>query len=518
MSQLTGSQTGTAQADFFTGEVQAVDLTANPVNTGIFGATIDGLGGDDTIKGTATLKPSSLASPTSYGIANSTITDSGIDDDVFLGTGTSEGFDNQGTATGYGLYSGSVNGGAGDDLFRFSGTGQSALTTKGVGAAFTTVDGGTFNDRMFFSGLAIGRARDTKPVSATAYGVQGSTVKAGSEKDSVEVSAIARSVNSGNGSANSVAIGVKGSWVLGEGGDDGIAVTATSEGLESFAKGASAGLIDGGADADLITLSAISQGVGIGSIALAVGIELGSVVKGGDSADVINIRGEASSDVRGVAYGVQDSSVIAGNDNDAVFISATSSGVDNAFAYGISGSKNTNTGQGDDRLIVSATATSQGRAAAYGLYESDVFTGDGNDQIVITSTSQVTSGSGGVGAFKSRIVAGAGNDSIKVVAEDRAEFDISDSIIFGEGGDDTINVGIGSGQTAGGGGNDLVILDYFKADTMKIAAIDGVIRISGTQTKSGVDQAWSQDIFGVERFQIGDTIYSAQSLVSEFLV
>jgi Ca2+-binding RTX toxin-like protein len=208
--------------------------------------------------------------------------------------------------------------------------------------------------------------------------------------------------------------------------------------------------------------------------------------------------------------------VVAGNDRDALFVSATSSASSNANSYGMYGSKNTNTGQGDDRLIISATASSQGTATAYGLYESDLFSGEGNDQIVITSTSTSASGSGGVGAFKSRIVAGAGNDSIQVAAKERAEFDIKDSIIFGEDGDDTIDVGIGSGKLIGGAGNDLAILNYFSADTMDIALINGLIRVSGTQTKSGTQQAWTQDIFQVERFQVGDTVYSADTLAATF--
>ncbi len=523
MPQLTGLQTGTAQSDLFTGELQLVDLAVDTANAGILGATINGLEGVDTIKGTATLKANAITSLTSYGIANSTITDSGIDDDVFLGTGSSEGFNNQGSATGYGLYTGSVNGGAGDDVFRFSGISKSAQTMTGVGAGFTTVDGGASNDQLFFSGLATGGGESGNFV-ATAYGVRGSNIKSGSEKDLIDVSAIATAATSGNGSAAAVAVGTKSSWIFGNEDNDSITVTANSQGTEASAKGAAGALVDGGTGADVITLTATSNGNrSLGGIAIAAGIDEGSVVNGGDSEDVINLRAEANfggtSGGRGVAYGIKESAVVAGTGNDALFVSATSSGSSNANAYGVYLSKNTNTGQGNDRLIVTATATSQGSAVAYGLYESDVFTGEGNDQIVITSLTQTTSGSGGVGAFKSRVVAGAGNDSIKVVAEERAEFDIKDSIIFGEDGDDRLDVGIGSGQVVGGAGNDLAILDYFNADTMKITAFDGgVIRISGTQTKSGAAQAWNQDIFKVESFQVDGTVYSAESLASTFAV
>jgi hypothetical protein len=519
MPQLTGTQTGTGQSDLFTGEVQIVDLTANTTNAGISGATIEGLGGVDTIKGTAFLRSgSSGAAVTSQGIYNSKITDAGIDDDVFIGAGNSEGFNNQGTATSYGTYGGSINAGAGDDSFNFSGTAKAAQTMTGFGAAFSNINGGSSNDKMLFSGAAIGGTANGS-FSTKALGILGSEVSGGGEKDTIEASAIAQTV-----SGNAVSFGAETSVISGNEDSDTIKITASSQGSEARSTGTTTGVtLNGGTGADSISVSATSNGNrSAGGLAIATGMDNASTITGGDGADIVNVRAEANfggtSGGRGITYGLnRQSAVQTGADNDAVFVSATSTGSNSATAYGMYNSKSTDTGLGDDRVVVSATATAPGRAAAYGLYQSDLYSAEGNDRISVTSTTKGSSG-GGVGAFQSRILAGAGNDSIQVVANERAEFDISDSLIFGEDGDDKIDVGIGSGQLNGGAGNDVAVLNYFNADTMDIMSVDGSIRISGTQNKSGAQQAWSQDIFQVESFQVGDMTYSADTLASTFSV
>lgn len=520
MPRLTGSQTGTSQSDLFAGDVQIVDLTANTREGGIVSAIIDGLDGNDGIQGIVSLTAASDISVTARAIDFSTITDSGFDDDSFAATATATGFNGLGRAFGYGVYAGSIEGGNGDDSFNLSGTAKSANVMKGVGVAFTTIDGGGFNDTISISGSAFTNL--SGPSSATAYGTEGAVVRGGSGKDTIEIDVIAKTGADGS-RATANAIGVKNDWVLGDGDDDRISVSVNSKGeTKAFAKGALNANVYGGDGFDNIALTATSDG--FGGDGWAAGIDGSTVVFGGNSGDVIGIKGVANGGDRtsgdGRAFGVRTASVFGGEGNDAMFITAEATGISRARAYGIFKSKdNVTGGTGDDRIIVSATATEttgRGRAMAYGLYESDVFGAEGNDQIVVTSTTRSASGKGGVGAFKSQIVGGAGNDSIQVKALERAAFDIQDSLIFGGDGDDKLDVGMGSGEIKGGAGNDLAILDYFNADTMTIAAVGGAVRVSGTQTKSGFNKSWSQDIFDVESFQVGESVYTAETLVSTF--
>lgn len=526
MPQLTGTLTGTPQSDLFAGEIQIVDITSNTSESGIFKATINDLNGldgtGDSYRGVVSLTASAAANLTSRGIDASTIRDDGLDDDSVTATATSIGFQNQGRATSYGVFGGSINTGGEIDSFLISGTSRSALRMKGVGVGFATIDGGDRRDDIRITGSAIGGGAAGS--SAVAFGTEGAVIKGGGEavsKDTITIAAEAQN-GSNDGEARANAIGVKGGWVLGEGDDDTIAVTAEASGTRGIARGASKANVWGGAGGDRVNLLATATGSArSGARSVAAGIDNQTVVFGGDGADVMGISGNASSSGRSGAaaraYGVRSSSFFGGDGNDAMFISATAEAERNARAYGVFKSTDVSAGEGDDFVVVTATTTAQGSTAAYGLYESKLFTGNGNDRIIVQGVTNTASGRGGYGAFKSEINAGAGNDSIKVEATARAAFDIQDAVIFGGDGDDTLDVGIGSGQLNGQGGTDVAILDYFNADTMTVTAFDGgVVRIAGTQTKSGANKAWQQDIFNVESFQVGDALYSAETLASTF--
>ena len=118
--------------------------------------------------------------------------------------------------------------------------------------------------------------------------------------------------------------------------------------------------------------------------------------------------------------------------------------------------------------------------------------------------------------FESRVSGGRGNDQFFADAGDSGTFDIQDTLLFGGSGNDLFDVGVGSGTIRGGAGHDTAILDFFDFETMTLETIRGGLRISGTQNKLGQAEAWTQDILGVEQFQIGGASETAAGAVARF--
>ncbi|MEL6554026.1 MAG: hypothetical protein AAFQ63_11270 [Cyanobacteria bacterium J06621_11] len=519
MPTLRGSQIGTAQSDSIEGIVQTSDIEISTAIAGISNATVNGLGGSDTIKGEVLLSPSTADFLVARGIDDSTIVDSGAEGDTFIGIGQVEGIaapfnTSFSRAIGYGFDDGSLNGGAGNDVITFSGIGKAAKETEGYGIDNSTIVGGGGRDTISFSGLAESTPFST--ISALAYGVKESEVSGQGNNDTIEIESTARA-GSFRGSAQAVAtaIGVRSGRIFGEKGEDVLRVTADGSGDRSVVTGADQSLLYSGAWDDQISVAAKSNGGDSGGV--AVGIDNRTVVFGDVGADTIEISSDAFGGARGAAegdsIGARSSSVFGGSGNDVISLAATASGSGGASAVGgffarVDGDA------GDDVINIDAIATAIGNVSVIGVSESDVIGGGGNDRIVITSTAQTPDDDASVGAQNSRIRGGSGDDYMKVVAEGSAAFDIQDVLLAGGNGNDTIDVGIGDGKIRGGPGEDVVVMNYFDASTMTITEINGGIRVSGTQSKSGSSSSWSQTILAVESFQIDDVAYTASDLIA----
>ena len=520
MPTLRGLQTGTAQSDVIEGVVQTSDIEISTAIAGISNATVDGLGGSDTVRGSVSLRPGTANFLVARGIDGSTIVDAGSEGDTFVGTGLVEGFATPfdtdfERAIAYGLDDSDVFSGAGNDTMTFVGTGKAAGETEGYGVDNSDVIGGGGRDTISFSGVAESSPFST--VSALAYGVKESDVSGQGNNDTIEITSSASALSESGSGAIATSIGVRSGNIFGEKGSDVLIVEAEGSGDRAVVTGTDQSLLYSGQWDDRISVAATSKGGDDGGV--AVGADNRSVIFGDTGTDTIDISSAASAGARGEAvaeaFGLRSSSVFGGADSDALSVSATASGSDGASAVGGLLAR-FDGGAGSDTINISASATAIGNVSVVGVLNSDVLGRGGNDRIVITATAQTPEEDASIGAQNSRIRGGGGNDFIKVVAEGSAEFDIQDVVLAGGGGNDTIDAGIGSGRVRGGAGNDVAVLSYFDASTMTITEIAGGIRVSGTVSKSGTSNAWSQDILEIESFRIDDIAYTASDLIATF--
>ena len=518
MAQLTGSQFGTGQNDSFVGDVNAVDLTESTIDSGILFANVNAFGGDDNVEGIATLTSPATVEKTDsieligYGIQQSLI-DTGSGNDTVTGRGSvliaDESFsflDRR--AVSYGFARGSLNGRGGEDRFVFTGDAISNDEAVAVGLSTATVDGGSGNDTIALTANA--SARSPVDNSSQATGVENSTVRGGGGQDTVTVQA--------TGDTSGRAVGVENSFVSGGKERDRFTISAEiGGGSQTESIGLSASQIYGGFGDDSINISANGSATGRGSASTTViGIDNNSIVNGGRDNDSIKIEASGGISARNggstEVYGAKDSRVLGGLGDDTIELKGEGRSF---FGNTIYGASNTTVNGGAGNDAITFTATADGPGGVFGLFQSRAVGGDGDD--VITAITQNATGAGSdVGMFESRVNGGNGNDRI-VANSESGEFDIQDTIIGGGDGDDTFDVGVGSGTIRGGAGNDIAILDFFDFETMSLSTINnGGLRITGTQNKKGRSVAWTQNIFEVEQFQIGEIAGSADALATRF--
>ncbi len=525
MPQLTGLQTGTAQSDFFVGDLEIVDLSVSATEAGILNATISALGGADTIQGSVSLVPAVTGLTLSATGLSQSVVGAGAGDDTVLGTGVGSGFFEgfnirgprySGTGIGYGLFNGSISGGSGQDTLNFSGTGKNGRTLVGVGISSSRVDGGSGADSITLTGLASGSSDNG--VSGTATGVTQSTVSGGAQQDVIAITATA-GVSGFSGNSPAVVKGVEQSSISGDGDDDRIAIAATGRGTSSTVSAILKSQVKGGDGNDTLSLTSLSnesitRNFSTTTLVSSAAADDNSLVHGGAGNDVIVLSAEASG-ANSNTYGASDSQVKGGEGADTITLTAKSSSFGTATIFGAFNAQ-VDGGAGNDVIELSVSTNSQ-RAIAAGANQSTIKGGSGDDSIVFKLSGITRSSVGSAGILNSKVYGDAGNDAIRVeAAAPFADFDMVDSLIFGGDGDDTFDVGIGKGTIQGDAGNDTAILNYFNAETMDVVAIAGGIQISGSQTKSGTAGEWSQNILGTERFQVAETVYTAADLVAAF--
>jgi hypothetical protein len=530
MAQLTGQLTGTTGDDSFVAQINNAEAVNN--SAALFNATLNALEGSDRIEGIADQTFDETPNATATGIRQSTLT-AGNGNDSFVGSARMAGDspDSGGTASSYGLFGGSLSGQFGDDRFTFSATSERADSVTAIGVSGAVVDGGQGSDSFLLDSRALRGGRATQV--GNAIGAQDSTINSGADADTFVIRATAGVSNAFETLQPMLSTGVERGQINANSGNDSINISANSQGNITASRGTVGAQILGGDGADTINIEAKAQPFAKVSgllTATAVGADSRSWVNGGEGNDAITISAEGSGNFGSSGtvsgYGVKDSGVIGGLGSDTITITGRSSGNDKALAYGVANAE-VNGGAGDDVIELKAVAASAANTLeAYGAFQSTVAGGDGNDSITLSSDTTALSGPGGYGAFGSQIYGGNGDDFIRVQAFGRdgvatfstgaATYDIQDTLIFGDAGNDAFEVGIGSGTIQGGEGNDIAILKYFNAKTMKLTAIDGGIQVSGTQNRAGLDGAWSQKILGVEKYLVGEVTYTNAD-ISEIL-
>lgn len=521
MVQLTGLQTGTPQDDAFIGDINLSALEEDKTEAGILSATINGLKGDDRIEGTATLAPadSENLSLTAIGISQSII-DTGIGDDVVVGRGTALGFEFElggkgldvlGSGAGIGLLRSSINVGEGDDSLSFEGTGQGA-DQEGIGVSSSSVDGGGGDDRIVVTG-----SRTADDIEG-ATGILNSSIAGGGQQDVIEIKAGSFDVR------NIIATGAEQSLVSGDGGEDKISIEATG----ADAAAVSGSQIHGRADNDTIVIRSSADGgsaTGPGELTSAIseGAKTGSLIAGDGGNDSISINATAESSFEATVYGVRNSTVDGGNGLDTITLEATSNSVFTEAAFAALETKVSGGNNSDTIELIATIETSDvigfDEVSIAAASQSVVEGGAGDDTILLAVRGNLEDGNstaGITGVDRSEIYGNSGDDTITVEATDFADYDITDSLLFGGGGDDTFDVGIGNGTLSGGAGEDVAVLDYLNSDAITVTAIANGIRVNGTQTKSGLEGAWTQDILGIENYLVDGVAYSNDALLQTF--
>lgn len=241
-------------------------------------------------------------------------------------------------------------------------------------------------------------------------------------------------------------------------------------------------------------------------------------IEGGDGNDAFTISGGRGERFGGIGHGVLQASVNGGNGDDAFTITGSGGsggGGGVAEGYGVS-QASINGGSGNDSFTISGDAGSPSTGAAYGVYQSSVNGGDGDDSFTITGYSRAGSPQiVGYGVAESAIYGESGNDFFAISG---TTFDIKDVLISGGEGNDTFDTGIGQGTVDGGsGGNDLIFLNFFDAQTMSIKVLGkNDLQITGTVDGQGNSLSWTQNILNMEQFQVGSNLFTTPVAVADF--
>jgi Ca2+-binding RTX toxin-like protein len=497
MAQLTGNFQGTAAADTFSGSIANNEQTVeNGVATGIAikQVIIDTFAGVDTIFADTKFAATPFLAANAIGMTNADISTGGGADKVAI---TSNGNSFKAT-TSTGLQNSLIETDADSDTITISSTGTASFA------------GGS--------------------VPATSTGIRLATLSAGNGNDTLQVTSFTKS-SPAEGRGQSTDTGIDQSTLLGGAGQDSITLKSEAIGSSDFgadvistgAKGSSR--IEGGTGNDRITVNALGDsGTSItrASTATVKGISEGTIVEGGAGDDVIALSASANAKFgittntggAAKAYGATDAFVYGRAGSDSIQISgkAESAGTSpESIAYGVLNST-VDGGSENDRIEIKALGSPAASNGTYhGAAGSSIYGGIGSDTIDI-SVSEATNVKASVGALSSTLDAGADADTVKIRG---LKFDLQDSLIMGGDGNDTLDTGIGSSTVLGGGGTDLFKLDFFNADTMTIEqqGADG-IKITGTLDKTGAAASWSQNIFEVESYEVAGTVYNATGVVS----
>ncbi|MEM9089532.1 MAG: hypothetical protein AAGC93_12395 [Cyanobacteria bacterium P01_F01_bin.53] len=381
------------------------------------------------------------------------------------------------------------------------------------------------DDRV--EGISVVALAPNAQATAAAFGVANTSIDFGSGNDALA----ADSTSLAGFSGVATSYGIVGSQVFGRGGKDTLFAIARSQSrIDATAIAVSSSLLSGGNHDDNIVISSriTTQTEELAS-GLSVGVET-ATIRGDQGNDTIRVSAQGVNLLHGseparvsdteTVVGLKSLAGIFGNSgNDFIQIKATGNAELQATVVGSQNSKILG-GTGHDTIEVTAQATGDGTASAIGLKDSLVKGGAGSDTITVTTQVSATGTSDGYGAQSSKVYGGSGDDLIRIRIDNGGTLDITDSLVHGGRGNDTIDVGIGDVTIKGGTGNDTVVLDYLQQPgnhNFAIAALGNGLNITGSLTQSNsFSESWQQRITGVENFTVAGTTYSAEALISTF--
>ena len=332
--------------------------------------------GQDSLRINAHARGNTTDTIAAFGTLNS-ITNTGADNDrVEIRTTANN---RRGIAEAAALDKSSLETEGGDDLVRIK-AGAYGQDTQAWGLRDSEANTGSGQDNLRINAHARGNTTDT----VGAYGTLNSLTNTGADNDRIDIRATAS-----NRGGTAEAVGLDASDLATEGGDDRIRIQAHANGEYTYAWALRDSSLDAGSGTNSINLSAST---------IALGVD--------------------------PAYGMDNSSIVAGADQDNLRINAHARG----NTAGI-------TGSGDDLIRISAHANGLNREA-WAMRNSSLDAGAGDNNIEINGNvlrSKIRTGSGvdtirlsGLETDQMQIDSGANDDVLKVDGGTRISYTSGD--------------------------------------------------------------------------------------------
>jgi hypothetical protein len=333
-------------------------------------------------------------------------------------------------------------------------TATKVLGTDGILGGHSLVETGDGNDCV--TGAASfrgGGVAATGDVTATVSGIHGETITTGLGNDSVSGVAKASLGNVASGGlVNEKAVGINDVAITtGAGCDEiiGRGIATVHAGGPAQGDGIYAGTISTGDGNDWISGSGFASGQF--ATARGFGYNSSDLGAGNDTLEATARAVGATATAFAIAFTTK---LDMGDGDDCVIADAKIAGSssNSSLVFGINDGS-IDLGAGNDRL--EARAESCGPGFAAGILQATIQAGDGRDYI--SAEGRATgAGSEGYGIVGGRVDLGAGNDWLVARGSTAG---LSSATLLGGAGNDTFDLGSGTGSIDGGADRDLLILD-----------------------------------------------------------
>ena len=376
--------------------------------------------GQDSLRINAHARGNTTDTIAAFGTLNS-ITNTGADDDrVEIRTTANN---RRGIAEAAALDKSSLETEGGDDLVRIK-AGAYGQDTQAWGLRDSEANTGSGQDNLRINAHARGNTTDT----VGAYGTLNSLTNTGADNDRIDIRATAS-----NRGGTAEAVGLDASDLATEGGDDRIRIQAHANGEYTYAWALRDSSLDAGSGTNSINLSASTIAFGVDP---AYGMDNSSIVAGADQ-DNLRINAHARGNTAGTiaAFGAVNSQIdLGGGDNKLEIDAKAVNRRGTAEVLGLDASTAI-TGSGDDLIRISAHANGLNREA-WAMRNSSLDAGAGDNNIEINGNvlrSKIRTGSGvdtirlsGLETDQMQIDSGANDDVLKVDGGTRISYTSGD--------------------------------------------------------------------------------------------
>ena len=376
--------------------------------------------GQDSLRIIANARGNTTDTIAAFGTLNSQ-TNTGADNDRLEIRTTAS--NRRGIAEAVALDNSSLETEGGNDLIRIK-AGAYGKDTKAWGLRDSEANTGSGQDTLKINAEARGNTTGT----IAAFGTLGTQTNTGADNDRIDVRATAS-----NRGGTAEAVGLDSSDLNTENGDDRIRIQANASGEYTYAWALRDSVLDAGSGSNFIDLRASTFAFGVDP---AYGMDNSSIVAGADQDNLhisVNARGNTSGSI--AAYGAVNSQInLGGGDNKLVIDAKAFNRKGTAEVLGLDASTAI-TGAGDDLVRIGAHANG-GNRVAWAMRNSTLDVGAGDNNIEINGNalqSTIRTGDGfdtirlsGLKTDQLQIDSGANDDLLKVDGGTRISYTSGD--------------------------------------------------------------------------------------------